>query len=267
MTGIYGAYISTEAFCIVFSLILLLRLKYGLGSEREIKILRIMFIWYIVLLITDIFWAMTQEDVLVPPRLINGAVNALADMAITWGCYYWYRFVAERSGIASHLGKTADCLIALPTVVISVMLIASVFNGWIFYIDADNHYMDTPLVYLRVGVNYLYLLLASAYSAHKAIRAGSRQERTQYLSYALFVLITIAVFFAEEKYQQCPLVPLLIFLAMLILYLTIYVDRETKILKQSEELTRSRSRPSVCSRWWKMRCATASVPKNLAEKY
>jgi hypothetical protein len=106
MTGAYGAYISTEAFCLVFSLILLFRLKYGLGSEREIRILRTMFIWYIVLLATDMLWAMTEDNVLVPPKLINGAINAAADMAISWGCYYWYRFVAERSGRYSRLGKT-----------------------------------------------------------------------------------------------------------------------------------------------------------------
>jgi hypothetical protein len=42
---------------------------------------------------------------------------------MSWGCYYWYRFVAERSGRYSRLGKTAKVLLALPTAAISVMLI------------------------------------------------------------------------------------------------------------------------------------------------
>jgi hypothetical protein len=239
-TGIYGAYISTEAFCIVFSVILLFRLEYGMGSEREIRILRIMFIWYIVLLATDMLWALTEDDVLVPPRLVNGAINAVADIAVSWGCYYWYRFVAERSGLAARFGKTANILILLPTAVISVMLAASVFNGWMFIINDNNHFQDTQLVFLRVGVNYFYLLLTSGYSAYRAIRAGSRQERMEYLGYSLYVILSIIVFFAEEKYLQWPLVSLIIFLAMLLLYLTIYVDREKEILKQREELTQSR---------------------------
>jgi hypothetical protein len=240
MTGAYGAYISTEAFCLVFSLVLLFRLKYGLGSEREIRILRTMFIWYIVLLATDMLWAMTEDNVLVPPKLINGAINAAADMAISWGCYYWYRFVAERSGRYSRLGKTAKVLLALPTAAISVMLAASVFTGWMFFFDEHNHFHDTQLVYLRVYVNYFYLLLASGYSIYGAIRSGSRQKRLEYLGYVLYVLASAVIYYSEEIYFKCPLSALYIFMAMLILYLTIYVDRETEILKQREELTRSR---------------------------
>lgn len=161
MTGVYGAYIATEAFCIVFSLILLFRLKCGLGSDREIKILRSMFIWYVVLLAADMFWAMTEDDAFVSPKLLNGAINAMADTAVSWGCYYWYRFVAERSGRYERLGKTAKLLLVLPAAVISLMLFASIFSGWMFFIDENNHFQDTPLVYLRVGADYFYLLLAT----------------------------------------------------------------------------------------------------------
>ena len=139
MTGLYGAYITTEAFCLVFSLILLFRLKYGLGSEREIRILRTMFIWYIVLLATDMLWAMTEDNVLVLPRLVNSVINAAADTAISWGCYYWYRFVAERSGRGSRIGKKKKILLALPAMILSVMLVVSVFTGWLFFIDENNN--------------------------------------------------------------------------------------------------------------------------------
>lgn len=240
MTGLYGAYITTEAFCLVFSLILLFRLKYGLGSEREIRILRTMFIWYIVLLATDMLWAMTEDNVLVSPRLVNSVINAAADTAISWGCYYWYRFVAERSGRGSRIGKKKKILLALPAMILSVMLVVSVFTGWLFFIDENNHFQDTPLLYLRTGVNYFYLLLATAYAVWEAVRCSSRQKRLEYLGYVLCILISIAIYFAEDYFPQWPLAVLLIFLALLLLYLTIYVDRETEILKQREELTRSR---------------------------
>lgn len=68
-------------------------------------------------------------------------------------------------------------------------------------------------------------------------RCALGDDRRQY---ALYVLIPAAVFFIEEKYIYCPLLALIIFLALLVLYLTIYEDREKEILKQREELTQSR---------------------------
>ncbi len=240
MPGAYGPYIVTEAFCVAFSLILLSRLKYGLGSDQEIQTLRIMFVWFIVLLTADMLWAMNEDNYLLPPKIVNGAINAAADSAVSWGCFYWYRFVAERSGRYSHIGKTEKVLLALPTMAITALLIASVFTGWLFFIDGEDHFRDTPLVYLRVGANYFYLLLASGYAVWGALRSGSRQKRLEYLGYVVYVLASVVVFFTEEKFPQSPLAALYIFLALLILYLTIYVDRETEILKQQEELTRSR---------------------------
>jgi signal transduction histidine kinase len=240
MPGAYGPYIVTEAFCIAFSLILLSRLKYGLGSGREIQTLRILFVWFFVLLITDMLWAMNEDNYLLPPKIVNGAISAASFSAVSWGCFYWYRFVAERSGRYSRIGKTEKVLLALPTMAITALLIASVFTGWLFYIDGEDHYRDTPLMYLRVGVNYFYLLLASGYAVWGAFRSGSRQKRLEYLGYVVYVLASVAVFFAEDEFPQSPLAALYIFLALLILYLTIYVDRETEILKQQEELTRSR---------------------------
>ena len=62
----------------------------------------------------------------------------------------------------------------------------------------------------------------------------------EYLGYALYVLLSIAIYFLEDYCEQWPLASLVIFLALLVLYLNIYVDRETEILRQREELTRSR---------------------------
>lgn len=240
MAGVYGSYISTEAFCIIFSVILLFRLKSGLGSEQEVRILRSMFLWYIVLLVTDMLWALMEDNILLLPRLVNAAVNAAADISVTWGCCLWFRFVAERSGLSARFGKKWKVILSVPAFVIAALLIVSVFTGWMFFIDGGNHYRETKLVDLRICVNYFYLLLASLLSVYKTVRAGSRQERREYLGFILFVLITIPVSAVEEKYPQWPLAELLVFLALLILYLTVYVDRENDLLKQREELTSSR---------------------------
>jgi hypothetical protein len=61
-------------------------------------------------------------------------------LGVSWGCFYWYRFVAERSGRYSRIGKTEKVLLALPTMAITALLIASVFTGWLFFIDGEDHF-------------------------------------------------------------------------------------------------------------------------------
>jgi two-component system LytT family sensor kinase len=240
MTYDYSPFIWMSFFCIVFSTVLLLRLKSSLGEKREIHTLRLMFICYIVLTAADIFWAMTEANLLEPPKLLNAAVNAAADMAVSWGCYYWYRFVAERAGLFQRMGKTLKTVLVLPTVIVSILLLLTIFTKWLFYIDSTGHYRNTSLVYLRVFINFFYLLLSAVYSAYRVFRVKSRQERMEYAGYALYILLSVGIYYLEDLFPQCPMAELVIFLALLILYLTTYVDMEKDLLQQQEELTQSR---------------------------
>ena len=103
----YLPYIITEAFCILFSLILLFRLRKGYGLNKEIQTLQILFLINIILLSTDIFWALIEENLLHPPVLINAAINASADMSVACGCYFWYCFTGERLHYPFYESKTA----------------------------------------------------------------------------------------------------------------------------------------------------------------
>ena len=102
------------------------------------------------------------------------------------------------------------------------------------------HYQETPLFALQGAVNYFYLLCAEGSAIAGAVRAKSRQERLEYGLYSVYLVVPCVTFFVDDQAVDSLQLSLTIFLALLILYLTIYVDRENELLRQREQLTQSR---------------------------
>jgi|GEM_PF-2418949 len=128
----------------------------------------------------------------------------------------------------------------LPAAVILVLDLLSIFTGWLFYMQGGLHYQETPLFALQGAANYFYLLCAEGSAIAGAVRAKSRQERLEYGLYSVYLVVPCITFFVDDQAVDSLQLSLTIFLALLILYLTIYVDRENELLRQREQLTQSR---------------------------
>jgi hypothetical protein len=242
MNNAYLTYIITEAFCLSFSIVLMLRLKEVISPEKGIRMLKTMFLFNIVMLAADMVWAFTESGFLHLPVLLNASVNAVADISVACGCYYWYRFTDERLHFPFHENRTSNILMQIPIVIICTLDIISIFTGLLFYIDAENHYQETVLFTAIHGtVNFFYLMIPTVFSVHRMIHAHSRQKRGEYLAYALYILLPVFCTLFDDSLLIVPILALTTFAAMLLLFLVIYVDREREFLESQRELSESRA--------------------------
>jgi len=214
-------YAFTEAYCAAFAVTVWLRLNYSIGSEHEIRQLRNMIYSYVVMLASDIIWALNEDNLIRMPRLLNASVNAVMIMAIVAGCYFWFRFIEDRLHFRIAAHKTLNALIAVPFLVVCTLDLTSIFTGWIFYIDAAGHYQSTGIFYIHTITNYLYLLIPTVCAIRKAIRTHSRQDRAEYWTYTLYMVAPLIAGLLEEAVPDVPLLALNIFLVILILFLMI----------------------------------------------
>ena len=106
MTGVYFSYAITEIYCIIFAITIWLRLSSSLGSEHEVRQLKNMIYSYLGMLITDVFWALTENGTIHPPRLLNAADNAVSVICVAAGCYFWFCFIEDRLHFAFAAQKT-----------------------------------------------------------------------------------------------------------------------------------------------------------------
>lgn len=219
MTYPYLPYAITEIYCIIFAATIWFRLNGNLGSEHEVRQLRNMIYSYLGMLVTDVFWAFTEDGIIRPPHLLNAALNCITIICIACGCYFWFRFIEDRLHFSFASKKALNVLLKVPLLVVCTLDVLSIFTEWVFYIDAQGHYQSTSLFMVHTIVNYFYLLIPTLYSVYRAYKARSKQERAEYWTYALYMVAPLLSGLLEDSFPTVPLLALNIFMMILILFL------------------------------------------------
>jgi hypothetical protein len=241
MNSAYMPYIVTEVFCILYSVTILSRLRPEMGNEREISSLGKMIICYILMLATDVFWALVENGDIFPQHYLNAAVNGVSVTAVAFGCYYWFGFVEARLNPSLTRSRKSALLISIPLIFICVLDISSIFTQWVFYITPSGEYTEGPLFWAQSVVTFAYLLLPTVHSVLKAVRTSSREKRVEYLTYVAYIVVPCVLLSIVDSYPTVPLFALSILLVIQVLFLTLYLDREHQLASRERELTESRT--------------------------
>lgn len=216
----YLPYAITELYCIVFALILLAQLNSSIGSEHEVRLFKCMLYSYIVLLLGDIVYALVEGGLLFMNPLAYAAVNAATIFAISLGCYFWFRFVEDRLHPTFFFSKKYRYLVNAPIILLFVLDLASIFTGFIFFIDQGCHYQETSFFMIQSVINFAYALIPTVNSIVLAMRTHSKLHQWEYASYAVFILAPIIASLLEDVIPTVPILALNIFAVVLILFLT-----------------------------------------------
>ena len=214
-------YAFTEIYCAVFAVIVWVYLNDSIGSQHEIKELRNMIYSYLGMLITDIMWALNEDGIISLPYYLNAFINAVTIISITLGCYFWFRFIEDRLHFTLLSGPVVGTLMKIPMIVLCFSDLMSIFTKWVFYIDAGGHFQNTSYFIVNSCVNYFYLLIPTVYSAYRASKTRSVQERHEYCAYAFYMIAPLISGIFEDTFKYIPLIALNIFMMILILFLMI----------------------------------------------
>lgn len=218
----YLPYAITEIFCIVFAAAILFRLNSSIGSEHEVAQMKHMVYAYLGMLITDAIWALAEDGLIALHPFVNAVVNAISIICISLGCYFWFRYVDDRLHQETAPNRRYDIIAAIPLIVICSLDIISIFTGWIFIIDENNHYQSSDTLFIiPTTINFMYLLIPTIKAIGLAGKAKSKSQRNEYLSYLAYMIIPFACGVFEDTMPNVPLLALCIFMVILIFFLTI----------------------------------------------
>lgn len=232
MANAYLTYAITEIFCCIFALILLFHLDASLGSEHEVRQLKNLIYCYLIFVVTDIFWALTEGQIIEPPHYLNAAVNAVSVASVVMGCLQWFWFVTERLNPGREYADYIHVLSAIPAIAVILMDVISIFTGWIFFIDRNNHYVTTDLFAVQAMGTYLYLIAAAVLSFVHLVRPHSGQQKSEFLMYSVLMIPVMAAGFFEDLIPFVPILAMCIFLMLYLLFLTLTQE----FLKTADEL-------------------------------
>lgn len=221
MMHTYFSYLIIELYCIGFTLTILFKMNQNMGSEHEVAELRNMIISFLVMLVTDCIWALMEDSVLKLPDLLNLAINACTVLGVAYGCFFWFRFIDDRLHPSYTSWKWYNTIVKIPIMFITVLDVISIFTGWLFYLDENKHYQSGEWFNLQTTVNYVYLLVPTINSVIKAIKANSRSQRQECLTYALYMVAPLIAGLCEDLIPTIPILALNIYLVINLLFITI----------------------------------------------
>lgn len=221
MTYPYLPYAVTEIYCVIIAVTILFSLNSSLGSEHEVKQLRNMIYSYLLMLVTDILWAFMEDNLLHLPTYLNALINAITISSVTAGCYFWFRFIEDRTHFPLISKKWIDNLIAIPFLVCVLLDLISIFTGWTFFIDAEGHYEIGPIFDVHTVINYIYLIIPTITTIVFAFKTHSKQEKAEFMTYACYMVVPIVAGTLEDTFPAVPLLALNILMMIIILFLKI----------------------------------------------
>ena len=220
--GIYISYIITEIFCIFYSVGIIIKANKNVGTDLQMRHFRSMALFFIVYLISDSIWALGQGGMIPFSVMMNKITSAAGLVAVSLLMLGWCIFVIYRIGQSNE--KNIKLLIGLHYAVTSLdilLVISSVFTGYLFYIDENEIYQTGDGFPLHLVLVFIQLFGSGVYSFGQSFSHKQARLMTEYHLPLFFIILPAAAAVLEGILPLCPIVPLGVFLAIHLAFLEI----------------------------------------------
>ena len=166
-------YVSINMLCAVMIIILMFMVHRGVMHEADQKTFFNLCFHTELLFLLDVLWELLDGSTFPGAWVLNYIVNTAYFAQCGILCYFWSQYSLFLSGRAErYSGNFFRLLFALPMAVEIVLSVASVWTGWYFTIDAENHYHRGDLLFIQVTIMFVYLV----YSLLVAVFTIKRQR-------------------------------------------------------------------------------------------
>lgn len=212
-SAIYISYVITEMFCIFFSIGIIVKANKNVGTDLQMRHFRGMALFFIIYLMSDIFWALGQGGLVPFNTTLNKLTNTVGLIAVTLLTLGWCIFVIYR--IDQNKSKNMKLLMGMHYAIAAVdcmITIASVFNGFYFYIDEKDIFQFADGYIVHIIFIFIQLFGSGIYSFAQSFSNKQVKLKKEYRLPLLFIIIPSATAILEGILPLSPIVSLGIFL-------------------------------------------------------
>ena len=173
-------YIQTNILCIVILAIIGILMQ---GKRENIPARRRAFLFLIatiaLICVSDIFAWLFNGKSGEGSRFVLMLSNILYDFSITLSGYIWLLYVKLRSDKIENYSRGFKTIAVIPLLVMTLGILATPLNGFLFTIDANNVYSRSNGIILHWIISWGYLIYAGVCVLIKIIKTDSFVERRQ----------------------------------------------------------------------------------------
>ncbi len=212
-------YAEINIFCIIIVALILRKVISGVDTKRRQQMLIHMMVSSILLFTFDLLWVLVDIEAIHVSRDINFLINACYFMSTGVLSYFWFIYAMDIMEAPRINKRPFNIISRLPLVLYVILLVASYWTGWIFYISEDGTYQRGSLYLFQMFVAYGYVLFTTIKSLFLACNKDNWAKRSQYLTLVTFVVFPLIFGIMQILIKGIPLVSSGITLAILCFYL------------------------------------------------
>ena len=189
-----------------------------LMKKREYTLFKLFIIAFEVYIIFNSLWTMQEYEIIKLPSALFAVVCLLSLAAVQFNCLCFYKFTMVYFGYSSKK-RLYDFFGFLPFIVMIIMLIISLFNKMVFYVE-DGNIVRGPLYLGMVICSVIYFGIILVSSIIEMFRKKSPQTRRNCLTLLLLVIFLVAWVFFDDYLDGLTIIPIAIFGVLLVLFTT-----------------------------------------------
>lgn len=185
--------ITYAAFCLLCSVIFLAmgtQINRNLGGRREILTISLLIGASFIESIAACASRLAAVYNINCPLFLNWLVNGLDVFATLFVCFFWFMLTSSKSTKIFFLRPRVFALTLIPLVIDSILILLSIWGGFIFYIDADGMYHRGSFFVVQILCSYFYYFLSIGICFDSLIR-GSVMERDLFRKWFLYSLFPV----------------------------------------------------------------------------
>lgn len=221
-SAVYISYVITEIFCILFSICIIVKANKNVGTDLQMQHFRGMSLFFILYLVSDSLWAVGQGGLIPFNSVMNKITSVMGLVAVSLLILSWCIFVIYR--IDQNDSKNTKRLIKMHYAVAAadvLLVVTSVFTGFVFYIDKNNIYQLGSGYAVHLVFVIVQLFGSGIYSFVYSFSNDQIRIKKEYRLPLFFIILPSATAVLEGILPLTPIVPLGIFLPILLAFLEI----------------------------------------------
>ncbi len=234
----------------IFSIAVLLVIAFKSSmSEMEQPLKNKLFsfsVWFVTAAnVFDFLWKLSNTKYWALPLPVIQGINFMYFMCFGLSSYFWFLY-SEVAAKKNILRRARLIVAAFPLFVLVALLIASMFNGCLFYFDKNMEYHRGSLYYLQAVLSYGYIGVASIKSLIEVGKQKNYSHKKELFTVASFSGPLLLCGAVQLFVQSAPIMTIGFSCAYLMVYINslqmlISIDSLTgisnrrELLKQLEE--------------------------------
>lgn len=167
----------------------------------------------------DIIWKISVTSFWTLPVHVVWFTNFMYFLSFELSAYFWFLYTEATAKSKIFENRTGMIIAAIPLIILMILLIASLFDGCLFYFDENMNYHRGPLYCVQQILSYGYVVCASVRSLIKAAEKKNYVRRDELLILASFFILPMICGILQTAFQGAPIASMGVVVAFLLVYI------------------------------------------------